>query len=267
MPYLERPGARLYYEVAGAGPPLVFAHGLGGNHISWWQQVPAFRDRYTCVTFAHRGFAPSTEEPGGPGAHAFAEDLAALLDHLGFAEVRLVAQSMGGWTCLAYALANPARVKALVMCDTTGTLAHPAFAAIWEAQPRGREQGLFERGIHPAGGERMAAEQPALHYLYWEINNLASGLDKEALRRQLGEMRAAPPDALAGLTMPVLCLAGEEDIVIPPETVRILAAAVPDGRFVGVPRAGHSVYFERAEEFNRIVGAFLNEIDGNGGLR
>ncbi|MBK7124617.1 MAG: alpha/beta hydrolase [Dehalococcoidia bacterium] len=265
MPYFERPGARLYYEVAGAGPPLVFAHGLGGNHMSWWQQVPAFRDRYTCVTFAHRGFAPSTEDAGGPGALAFAADLAALLDHLRLEQVRLVAQSMGGWTCLSFALAHPTRVKALVMCDTTGTLAHPEFPAIWAARPGGREQGLFERGIHPAGGERMAEEQPALHYLYWEINNLAAGVDKDALRFELGAMRETPVEALAALSMPILGMAGDEDIVIPPEAVRLLCVAVPNGRFVSVPRAGHSVYFERAAEFNRIVGGFLDEIDGPGG--
>jgi len=151
------------------------------------------------------------------------------------------------------------------MCDTTGTLAHPEFPAIWAAQPRGRDQGLFERGIHPAGGERMAEEQPALHYLYWEINNLAAGVDKDALRLQLGAMRDTPVEALAALSMPVLAIAGDEDIVIPPESVRILAAAVPNGRFVSVPRAGHSVYFERAAEFNRIVGGFLDEIDSPGG--
>ena len=267
MAYLERPGAKVYYEVAGSGPAVVFAHGLGGNHMSWWQQVPAFRDRYTCVTFAHRGFAPSTEEPGGPGALAFADDLAAIIEELGLQEVRLVAQSMGGWTCLAYALQHPDRVKALVMCDTTGTLAHPDFPKIWAAQPRGRDQSLFERGIHPAGGERIAAEQPALHHLYWLINNLASGIDKDALRRQLGELRTEPVESLEVLQMPVLCLAGEEDIVIPPETVRILAECLPDGRYAPVPNAGHSVYFERANEFNRIVGAFLDEVESQGSQR
>ena len=40
--FLERPDCRIYYEVAGSGPFLVFAHGLGGNHLSWWQQVPYF---------------------------------------------------------------------------------------------------------------------------------------------------------------------------------------------------------------------------------
>lgn len=264
MPYLERPGARVYYEVSGRGPALVFAHGLGGNHLSWWQQVPAFQDRYTCVVFAHRGFAPSAEEPGGPGAAAFAEDLDALIEELGFADVRLVAQSMGGWTCLAYALRHPERVKALVMCDTTGTFIHPDFAAIYAARPAGREQALFERGIHPAAGERMAAEQPALHYLYWGINNLASGLDKDALRGQLVALRTTTPAALGVLKMPVLCIAGEEDVVIAPESVRLLAGALPNGRFAPVPLAGHSVYFERAEHFNALVGAFLDEAEREG---
>jgi 3-oxoadipate enol-lactonase len=40
MPFLPRDGCQLYYETHGAGPALVFAHGLGGGHLSWWQQVP-----------------------------------------------------------------------------------------------------------------------------------------------------------------------------------------------------------------------------------
>src|SRR3712207_6607910 len=100
MPVLNRAGGSIYYERHGAGPVLLFAHGLGGNHLSWWQQVPHFRDRYTCVVFAHRGFWPSTDAPDGAGAEAFTDDLAALIDHLDLPEVRLVAQSMGGWSCL-----------------------------------------------------------------------------------------------------------------------------------------------------------------------
>jgi hypothetical protein len=43
--FLDRPGCRVYYEVTGSGPPIIFAHGLGSNHLTWWQQVPAFSDR------------------------------------------------------------------------------------------------------------------------------------------------------------------------------------------------------------------------------
>jgi hypothetical protein len=76
-------GIELYYEVHGEGPALIFAHGAGGNHLSWWQQVPALAQSYRCVTFDHRGFGLSREQPGGPGARAFVDDLRALLEHLG----------------------------------------------------------------------------------------------------------------------------------------------------------------------------------------
>lgn len=256
MPILHRDGADLFYEITGSGPALVFAHGLGGNHLSWWQQVPHFRDRYTCVTFAHRGFAPSTDLPGGPGPRAFVDDLAALIDHLGLAEVRLVAQSMGGWTALAYAVRHPERVRALVMACTTGTLDHPELGRIF-ATHRGGEAELFARGIHPAAGARMAREQPALHYLYAQINDLSHALDKQAVRATLMGMRTTPASAVAALTMPVLCLTGEEDIVIPPAAVAVLADTIPGARLARVPAAGHSVYFERPAEFNRLVDAFL----------
>ena len=98
MPFLALDGCDLYYELHGSGPPLVFAHGLGGNHLTWWQQVPHFQDRYTCVVFAQRGFGRSKVHAGEPDPEAFADDLAALIDHLGFEDVRLVAQSMGGWS-------------------------------------------------------------------------------------------------------------------------------------------------------------------------
>lgn len=263
MPYLERADCALYYEVIGAGPALVFAHGLGGNHLSWWQQVPHFRDRYTCVTFAHRGFAPSAEQPGGPGPRAFADDLAALLAHLDLPDVRLVAQSMGGWTCLDYALRAPGRVRALVLADTTGTVALPDPLARDHAQAsRASQEALFARGIHPGAGERMAAEQPALYFLYQEIYALTDAIDKLALYEQLAAMRTTPPGALAALAMPVLCITGEEDIVIPPAAVAALAALIPGARLARVPRAGHSVYFERAATFNGLVDEFLRATAG-----
>jgi 3-oxoadipate enol-lactonase len=259
MPFLSLPDADLYYEVNGSGPALIFAHGLGGNHISWWQQVPYFRERYTCVTFAHRGFAPS-RDASGSGPQAFAGDLAALIDHLGYADVRLVAQSMGGWTCTAYAMEHAARVRALVLADTVGTLAHADVAQHFGRGSGGAE--LFERGIHPAAGERMAKEQPAMHFLYREIDALSSGIDKLAVRAMLAQMRNTPVEAFAALGIPLLCIAGDEDVVIPRGAVAALAALVPGARFAGVPEAGHSVYFERPQIFNQLVGEFLSAVEG-----
>ena len=262
MPFLSRPACDLYYETHGEGPALVFAHGLGGSHLSGWQQVPHFRDRFTCVTFAHRGFGLSPEAPGGPGPDAFVDDLAALIDHLGLPDVRLVAQSMGGWTGLDYALREPARVRALVMAGSTGTLADPETERIFAAH-RGTapEAALAARGIHPACGERMAREQPALHFLYRGLDAQSVGLDKLAMRRRLGAMRRTPRAQVAALSPPLLCITGEEDVVMPPAAVAVLASIVPGARLARVEAAGHSVYWERPHTFNRLVEAFLTEVE------
>jgi len=257
MPFLHRPGCDLYYEVTGAGPAVVFAHGLGGNHLSWWQQVPHLAERYTCITFSHRGFGPSREDPGGPGPAAFVDDLGALLDRLGIGDVRLVAQSMGGWTCLGYALHAPERVRRLVMASTFGSLADPELDALLMArQPR--SWGDQTSGVHAAAGERMGREQPALHFLYREIEAL-NAVDRATVLSGLIALRTTPPAALAALAMPVLCVVGDEDVVIPPDSVAILASRIPGARLVRVPAAGHSVYFERAETFNRLLDEFLSE--------
>jgi 3-oxoadipate enol-lactonase len=79
---LERGECRIHYEVTGEGPPIVFVHGLGGNHLSWWQQVAALCPRYACVTFSRRGFFPSTTPASSVDPRAYAGDLVALLDHL-----------------------------------------------------------------------------------------------------------------------------------------------------------------------------------------
>jgi pimeloyl-ACP methyl ester carboxylesterase len=257
MPLLKIHGADLYYEQHGEGPPLVFAHGMGGNHLSWWQQVPHFRERYTCITFDQPGFLHSEV---APGEHSFVDSLTGLLDALGYDRVSLVAQSMGGNTCFGFALRTPRRVRALVMADTIFPLELPEFGGLRTGVPE-RRAALTARGIHPAAGERMAAEQPALHFLYQQITALngdrwspSNPPPGSALVPRVGR------EELRGFDVPTLFVIGEEDVVIPPRLLELGAAAVPGARVARVPKAGHSVYFERPMEFNRIVDEFLTSV-------
>jgi pimeloyl-ACP methyl ester carboxylesterase len=262
--YLKLPGCNLYYEAYGSGPAIVFAHGLGGNHLSWWQQVAHFSSRHTCVTFAHRGFAPSSAVPGASAPDSYADDLAALIRELDLQDVRLVAQSMGGWTCLEYALRHPDKVKALVLACTSGALdpgGAPGFSKAefdaWMKRAGEQNAAMEARGILSAGGERFAREQPALALLYRQINQLNSEEFRTAVRGRIRATRNQPPSLLAKLTCPVLVLNGDEDSVFPSPAGPGLAKCAARGRHVSVPKAGHSVYFERAAEFNRIVEEFL----------
>ena len=261
--FLKRPDCSIYYEVMGEGPAIVFAHGLGGNQLSWWQQLAHFSARHTCVAFAHRGFTPSSAVPGATAPDAYADDLAALIDELKLRDVRLVAQSMGGWTCMEYALRNPGTLRSLVMAATSGALdfrqlqgpAKPEIAE-WLVQAPRTMAGLEARDILPAHGERMAREQPAAAMLYRQISQLTPAEFKADVRRRIFEMRDRPPALLADLKLPVLFVAGDEDCVFPSACVPAFAALAPKGRAQRVPKAGHSVYFERPLEFNRIVEEF-----------
>jgi len=262
---LQRPDCSIHYEVTGSGPAIVFAHGLGGNHLSWWQQVGHFASRHTCVAFAHRGFAPSSPITGGPDPSAYAGDLEALIDHLELGDVSIVAQSMGGWAGVEYAIAHPGRVRALVLAATTGTLDHrqmqqPERARLepWQAECAERRKRWREQGIHPAAGARMAAEQPAMHLLYWHIDDMNRTLDKEALRARIMAIRTRNPADLAAARCPVLFIANDEDVQIPPFAADAMARVIPGARVVHIPDAGHSAYFERPATFNRIVEEFLS---------
>jgi 3-oxoadipate enol-lactonase len=258
---LRRGSAEIHYEVYGQGPAVVFAHGLGGNHLSWWQQVAHFAPKYTCVVFAHRGFPPSSPVAGKTAPDAYADDLAALIQELELNEVALVAQSMGGWTCLEYALREPKKVRALVMASTSGAVDFSRLknAEVDEWSRRAPQElgKLQARGIHPAGGERMAREQPAFAQLYGQISELAPAAFREEVRVRIREQRSQDPAVLARLPMPVLFITGDEDWVFPPAAGPALARLAPKGSAVRVPAAGHSVYFERAAQFNDLIGRVL----------
>jgi 3-oxoadipate enol-lactonase len=264
---LARPDCRIHYEVTGRGPAIVFAHGLGGNHLSWWQQVAHFTRDFTCVSFAHRGFAPSSPLDGGPDPEDFADDLAALVAELGLDDYRLVAQSMGGWSCVEFALRRPPGLRALVLGATTGSIdpyrlpseEHAALQA-WESASAQQRAEFAAHGVHPACGWRMATDSPALHLLYRQIDDMNAGLDKEALRRRLGAGRVRAPAELAGIACPILLLANDEDTVICPDAADGIGRAVPGVRVVHLPACGHSAYFQNAALYNAAIRTFFDAV-------
>ena len=261
---LKRPFGQLYYEVTGSGPALLFAHGLGGNHLSWWQQVAHFAPHYTCVAFAHRGFAPSDPIAGGPDAADYAGDLLALIEHLKLSDVRLVGQSMGGWTMLEYAIAHPQHVKALVLSSTSGTIdrrgADPSGGKdydAWLAKAEAAIKDGLAKGVHPAMGAGGAKRSPALHLLYSSIDEMAGALDKETVRATLRRTAKRTLDELKDFAVPTLLIAGADDVVFPSFLANAIAAKLPCAEAHTLPECGHSPYFERAATFNGLVEAFL----------
>lgn len=258
MPTFINDGTELYYERHGDGPAIVFAHGAGGNHLSWFQQVPYFRDRYTCITFDHRGFGRSLDPRPAEQRPRFDEDLAALIDHLELDSVRLVAQSMGGWTCLGYTVTHPERVRALVMADTAGGLTTPEVdAARAEAARQRGDLPLLGGAISPGFRER----DPVGAFLYDGIFALNPPRPTTPAGSSPMDRLSVTAEQAATLQVPVLFIEGDQDVLIPPDVIRAAHAAMPSSRLKMVADAGHSVYFERPAEFNRLLDAFLTKVE------
>ena len=262
---LTRPdGAVIHYEVSGSGPAIVFAHGLGGNHMSWWQSTPVFAAKHRVIAFSHRGFPPSSVPGGVPDPHHYAGDVIALLDELGIDKAVIVGQSMGGWTAVETALLAPSRVAGIVMACTSGSfdydgLNDPKVKAWRESAPKAI-QAMTSRGFHRAAGLRMGEEQPGLHALYQAIDRLSFGLDKDEIGKRIRAMRVRGVADAARITCPALFITGEEDALIAPRGVELVSKMLPNARFVSVPVSGHSVYFERAAIFNSLVAQFVDNM-------
>jgi 3-oxoadipate enol-lactonase len=262
---LQRPdGASIAYEVTGSGPALVFAHGIGGNLLSWWQQIPVFAHSHTCVAFSQRGFGASKAPASGPKLADFPGDVVALLDHLKIDKAVYIGQSMGGWTGVELTLAHPERVAALVLSNTTGTLDFTCYGdakvTAWLAAQPKRTAELAAAGVHPATSIILAQEQPALHALYFAIERLNDQTHRAALFEQLRASCVRGADSAKDITCPVFGITGENDYTICPDGVRVVTSQMKNARFVEVPVSGHSVYFERASIFNAKLKEFLFEI-------
>ncbi|MCE2462971.1 MAG: alpha/beta hydrolase [Dehalococcoidia bacterium] len=245
MPKVPVSGIELYYESTGEGPAVLFAHGRGGNHLSWWQQVPVFSRNYRCVTFDHRGFGQSLNPPTEPGRDAFVDDLRDLLDHLGIDSAFLVAQSMGGLTCLGFALEYPHRVKGLVLGDTTGGIGEDSVVDV--IVNRKAPDDTMLRAVSPGFRDR----DPAKAFLYREINLMNPPKELEPNGFTSGEGPKA--QELSGMRVPTLLIVGSEDVVMPPAAMELSHKLIPGSRLEVVDGAGHSVYFEKPDIFNRLV--------------
>ncbi len=104
----------------GAGPPLVFVHGLSGCWPNWLEQMAVFASSNRVVAMDLPGFGHSPGEAGEVSMHGYAELLDRLLDQLGFEQATLVGNSMGGLVSAELAASFPSRVERLVLVSPAG---------------------------------------------------------------------------------------------------------------------------------------------------
>lgn len=262
MPHLDLDdGFRLYYEVQGSGPPVMFAHGAGGNAMVWWQQVPAFSERFTTITFDHRAFGRSPDLDDGPGRVAFGTDTFALIEHLGLERVHFVAHSMGGRTAAGLLRRCPERIGSIIFSGTNGgTVDDDGRARKVELE----EEGFFEGSLlRRALSEPFYEESPEFAFLYRQLRGINPKRPRDFLAptARMLNYRGSMATTLVDSEIPLLWIVGEHDRVVAPELIRRSHELTPGSRFHIVPDAGHSTYFERANDWNRAVMEFVDAVE------
>lgn len=252
MPYAPVNAARLYYEQYGQGDDVVFLHGAGGNHLSWFQQVPAFAARYRVTLYDARGWGLSRGEAAG--RFVFGTDLVALLSHLGIERAHVVAQSMGGRAVAGLARLAPHRIRSLVLCGTTAGATNDRIRALQDELAGERGDGSLRDHALAPGFEEA---HPELATLYRQIAALNPPRRRGLLGRPPPSYRGSMHETLAATGAPILFVVGEHDRITSPAMIREASALIPGSRVVEFEGAGHSAYFEQAARFNETVLAFL----------
>ncbi|MEJ0066783.1 MAG: alpha/beta hydrolase [Caulobacteraceae bacterium] len=261
MPIAEVNGQRIYYEdTGGPGPAVVFSHGLFMDHEMFEPQVEALKGRYRCITWDERGHAGTASETLAPFSYYdSADDLAALLKHLGIERAVLAGMSQGGFLSLRCALTHPEIVRALILIDTQAgqedperLKGHMQLAGAWAEYGLGDDLASIIEGIILGDGWSGAAAWKAK----WKqiepanmlgcMNTLATRDDVTAKLSQIG--------------VPALVVHGDKDAAIELALAEKLAAGLPNAKLVVVPGGGHAANLTHAEIVNPAIAGFLDAL-------
>jgi 3-oxoadipate enol-lactonase len=263
MNFIELDGVALRYEFSGKGDrPLVLVHEMGGSLESWDDVAPRFADFRRVLRYDTRGAGMSQKVRGKLGIDTMAEDIAALLDHIGIAgKVALAGIAVGGAIALHFAARYPERASAVAVGSPATGIAPDRRAAFLERLVKVEAAGMafavensMLNGYAPElRGDIGRFERFRARWLgndplsYVTISRMLAGTEMQ--------------DELAGLRCPVLVIGGSLDRVRPPPLAEALAKAIPGARYIEV-RTGHymavqtpDLIFDCIDEFLRSVGA------------
>lgn len=249
MPDLERDGVRLHYEVHGDGPPVLLTHGYSATCRMWDGQVEALKHRYRLITWDMRGHGESDypEDPAAYSERATVEDMAAILRACSVERAVIGGLYLGGYMSLAFNLAHPEMVRALMLFDTGPGFKKDDARAAWNENARARADRLDREGLAALGSSdevRMSRHRSA--------HGLAG-----AARGMLTQADAHVIGSLERIDVPTLVLVGSDDKPFIAAT-DYMAKKIPHATRIVIEDAGHASNIHQPAAFNDAMGRFLD---------
>ena len=258
-PFVQAPAPRvdafskngLHYAVEGRGPDVVLVHAFQMDLREWDAVVPALAGARRVIRYDVRGHGTSKVEEDLPST---VTDLLGLLDELQVRRATIAGLSMGSTVALDFALTHPDRVERLVLAapgipgvagGRTPEWLMPIFAAVKAGDPPRAAELWWASALFDAVRKDAAAAKARAIVLdnarIWSFARRPPALDPPAGTR------------LKDVTVPVVTVAGDADQLGGHDIGRAVAAAVPNGRFVSIPGAGHMLTIERPADLARVI--------------
>jgi 3-oxoadipate enol-lactonase len=248
--------AGLFYEVSGAGEPIVLIHAFSVDRRMWASQIATLEGRFRVVRYDLRGHGKSA----GPSApYSPHEDLRSVLDALFISKVTLIGLSAGATIATDFAIAYPDRVTRIVLASP-GLSGHVPSAPLTWTQPVFKAAGSGDS----EGAARLWAETPIMA-LRNDLSAATTVKDLVMSNVRLWTYRTNPaqqltPPAIGRLSevkCPTLVILGEQDLPHIKEIASLLVKGIAGARLVTIPLAGHMVNLDARDAFNRALDTFL----------
>ena len=262
MPKLSVQGGDIYYEIHGAGPPLLLISGLGGLASYWRPQLPALTDRFQVIVHDHRGTGQSAKSAIRYSVDQMTADVIGLMDGLGIASAHVLGHSTGGAIGQTLALKQPRRLASLILF-ATWCRRDPFFARSFAV----RKDILAAKGAEGY----VRASNLVLHPPWWVSQNHA------LLEREEAQAIASfPPPEIVASRIDAICafeLAGrlkdiktetlivcaKDDMVTPAYMSEDLARELPHAELAWLETGGHVVSKTLPDAFNTLIRDWLLE--------
>lgn len=248
----------LAYDDRGSGPSVLFIAGHGGAGRTWHlHQVPEFqRAGYRCITFDNRGVG-ATENATGFTTETMVADTAALIEKLDAAPVRIVSVSMGSYIAQELMVARPDLVDRAVLMATRGredrtreffrdaerelAASNMVLPTKYDAKLR-----LLESFSPKTLNDDTKVRDWIDMFVMWPTKPTPGGRAQIEVRPQGNRL-----PAYRSITAPTLVIGFADDLVLPPHLSREVADAIPNGRYLEIPDAGHLGFLEHPEAINK----------------
>jgi pimeloyl-ACP methyl ester carboxylesterase len=264
-------GVFLHVEEAGSGPALLFIHEFAGDHRSWSPQVRHFAWRFRCITYAARGYPPSSV-PDDVGSYSQQHAVHDALDVLRALEVEsahVVGLSMGGFCALHLALQAPELVASAVIAGVGYGAAYEdrdAFRAECEVIAQAfDEEGAARVAIRYSVGPARVQFQnkdPLEHAefasMLAEHSSLGSAMTMRGFQRERPSLFDFS-EQLRQMSVPLLILVGDEDDGAIDTSVA-LKRLIPNAGLMVFPKSGHTLNLEEPAPFNMALDSFFASV-------